>query len=230
MDLAVASWCSPFIQIKENPMHPHHLFRIALVAAAPCVLGACATKGFVREEIAAARLESESALASERTARIQADNEQSARLTALRAELDSLRTQFGARIAFVEDGIRFVMPVTFAFDDATVTSHDRPQLERFARVVQRFYPGATITVEGFADRAGSARYNLVLSRRRADNVGQSLASLGVPSTQLRTVGYGATRLIAPNATHNERGAEQNRRVVFVIETGAAEAAMVASLH
>ena len=210
-------------------MHPRKVLRASLVFAALVASQACATKGFVREQIAASRVQSDSAIASERAARIQADNEQTARLIALRGELDSLRTQFGAKIAFVEDGIRFLMPVTFAFDDATVTSHDRPQLERFARVAQRYYPNATITVEGFADPAGSDRYNLALSRRRAENVGQTLASLGVPSTQLRTVGYGETRLIAPRATHNERGAEQNRRVVFVIETGAAEAAMVASL-
>jgi outer membrane protein OmpA-like peptidoglycan-associated protein len=211
-------------------MHPRKVLRATLLIAAPFATQACATKGFVREQIAATRSQSDSALASERAARIQADNEQSARLAALRADLDSLRTQFGAKIAAVEDGIRFALPVTFAFDDASVTSSDRPQLERFARVAQRFYPGATITVEGFADPAGSERYNLALSRRRADNVGQTLASLGLPSSQLRMVGYGETRLVAPGATHNEPGAERNRRVVFVIETGAAEAAMIASLR
>jgi outer membrane protein OmpA-like peptidoglycan-associated protein len=215
---------------REQPMHPRNILRAALCVAAPFAAQACATKGFVREQIAATRAQSDSALAYERASRIEADNEQSARLTALRADLDSLRTTFGAKIAVIENGIRFAMPVTFAFDDATITGTDRPQLERFARVAQRYYPGAMITVEGFADPAGSDRYNLALSRRRADNVGQTLASLGVPSTQLRTVGYGETRLVAPGATHNERGAEQNRRVVFVIETGAAEANMVASLH
>lgn len=211
-------------------MHPRQVLRAVLFVAAPLAVQACATKGFVREQIAATRAQSDSALAYERTARVQADNEQAARLASLRADLDSLRTQFGTKIAVIEDGIRFLMPVTFAFDDATVTSADRPQLERFARVAQRHYPGATITVEGFADPAGSDRYNLALSRRRADNVGLTLASLGLPSTQLRTVGYGETRLVAPGATHNEPGAERNRRVVFVIETGAAEAAMVASLR
>ena len=209
-------------------MHQRNVLRAALIVAAPLLTQACATKGFVREQIAATRAQSDSAIAFERAARIQADNEQSVRLASLRLELDTLRAQFGTRIAAVENGIRFAMPVTFAFDDATVTSADRPQLERFARVAQRYYPGAMITVEGFTDPAGSDRYNLALSRRRADNVGQTLASLGVPSSQVRTVGYGETRLVAPGATHNERGAERNRRVVFVIETGAAEADMVAS--
>ena len=43
-------------------------------------------------------------------------------------------------------------------------------LDRFANVVQKHYTGAKVTVEGFADPAGSTRYNLALSQRRADAV------------------------------------------------------------
>jgi peptidoglycan-associated lipoprotein len=216
----------PLIQ-QEDSMLPRQTARLLLLSAAPFLLQACATKGFVRKEVAAVRLESDSALARERVARVQGDSDNSARIAALRTDLDSLRTQFGARIAVMEDGIRFAMPVTFAFDDATVTEANRPLLERFARVSQKYYPGSVITVEGFADPAGSARYNLALSQRRAENVSQSLASFGVAPTQLRTIGYGKTRLVAPGAAKDDPGAERNRRVVFVIETGAAEANAVA---
>lgn len=204
--------------------------RVVLVLLAPFAIQACATKGFVRDQVSIARVESDSALARERDARMQGDTENAARIAALRTDLDSLRTQFGARIAVVEDGIRFAMPVTFGFDDATVGSDDRVMLERFSRVAQRYYPGSTITVEGFADPAGSTQYNLGLSQRRADNVAQTLATLGLNRQQLRTVGYGKTRLIAPTASRDQPGAEKNRRVVFVIETGAAEATTVASLR
>ena len=208
--------------------------RAAILIAAPLLLQACATKGYVKDHIAASRLQSDSAysaaLATERDARMSGDNENAARIAALRTDLDSMRTQFSARIAVVEDGIRFALPVTFAFDDATVSANNRPLLERFARVAKKYYPESQITVEGFADPAGSARYNIALSQRRADNVKASLTSIGVSPAQLRTVGYGETRLIAPGATHQEPGAERNRRVVFVIETGAAEAATVASLN
>lgn len=215
-------------------MCSRQIVRAAMLVAAPLVLQACATKGFVREQVSTARLQTDSALTAavtqERAARIQGDSDNLARITALRSDLDSMRTQFGAKIAVIEDGIRFAMPVTFAFNDATIASKDRPLLERFARVAQRYYPGAIVTVEGFADPAGSTAYNLVLSRHRADNVGHTLASLGVPQAQLRAVGYGESRLINPGASRDEPGAERNRRVVFVIETGAAEAAAVASLR
>jgi peptidoglycan-associated lipoprotein len=203
----------------------------ALFLAAPLLLNACATKGFVRKEVAAARAYSDStvqlAVATERDARIQGDNDNAARIAALRTDLDSMRTQFGAKIALLEDGIRFVMPVTFAYNDANVGSEDQALLERFAKVAQKYYPDSRITVEGFADPAGSNAYNLQLSRRRAESVGQALASLGVPQTNLRTVGYGETRLITPGAKKDDPGAERNRRVVFVIETGATEAGAIA---
>ncbi len=210
--------------------------RAALLVAAPLLLQACATKGYVKEHIATSRFQSDSAysaalasgLATERDARVAGDSENASRIATLRTDLDSMRTQFSARIAVVEDGIRFALPVTFAFDDATVSAQNTALLERFAAVAKKYYPTSQITVEGFADPAGSARYNLALSRKRADNVKSQLTSLGVDGTQLRTVGYGETRLITPGAVRADRGAEANRRVVFVIETGAAEAAMVAS--
>lgn len=210
-----------------------HSLRAAMLAAAPLLLQACATKGYVRDHIASSRLQSDSAyasaLATERDARMSGDTENASRIAALRTDLDSMRTQFNARIAVVEDGIRFALPVTFAFDDASVTGNNTALLERFATVAKKYYPDSKITVEGFADPAGSARYNLALSQKRADNVKAQLSSLGVNASQVRAVGYGKTRLIAPGATHSEPGAMQNRRVVFVIETGAAEAGMVASL-
>ena len=136
----------------------------------------------------------------------------------LRADLDSMRSQFNAKIAVVEKGIQFAMPVTFAFDDANVNDVDRPALERFAQIAQKYYGGSAITVEGFADPAGSPRYNLDLSRRRAENVRSALASLGLPQEQVSAVAYGETRQVVKGASKDEPGAEQNRRVVFVIES------------
>lgn len=202
-----------------------HAGRVAAVLLAPLALQACATKGFVRNEVAASRAATDSALVAERTARMAADEDLSARIVALRGDLDSLRTEYGARITAMEDGLRFAMPVNFAFDDATVRDTDRPMLERFARVAKGYYPGSTITIEGFADPAGSRSYNLALSKRRAENVRQTLESLGLTENPLKTVGYGEARLVVPGAAGSESGAQQNRRVVFVIENAGPEAAI-----
>jgi hypothetical protein len=77
----------------------------------------------------------------------------------------------------------------------------------------------------FADPAGGAKYNVDLSKRRADAVKTYLASnLG---GDIRTIGYGKTRLVVPNASGDQPGADQNRRVVFVIESAQAQASGVA---
>jgi peptidoglycan-associated lipoprotein len=197
--------------------------RVAVMAVlAASMLGACATKGFVRkgldEQRASLQTEMRDGLNKERLDREAGDAAIRADLVALRAELQALRTEYGARISVIEGQLRFALPVHFAFDDAAVRSQDHAALERFAQVAQRHYRGSVITIEGFADPAGSAAYNLRLSRERADAVRDFLAERGVDASNLKTVGYGKTRLVRPGAQGSDPGAELNRRVVFVIET------------
>lgn len=206
-------------------MSQRSIARAALVVVSALALQACATKGFVRNEVAATRAQLDSSIVAERNARIAADNDLATRIAGLRVEFDTLRTQFGARIAATEDALRFAMPVTFAFDDATVRSEYRPLLERFARVARTYYPNSTITVEGFADPAGSQDYNVMLSRARAQNVMDALVSSGLAGNPMRAVGYGEARQVNPGAQEDEPGAEANRRVVFVIESAGPEAAI-----
>jgi len=183
---------------------------------------ACATKGHVRDAVAEARTQMAAEVEAERQARAAADSElrsdMQAQMAALRQDLASLRSDFDTRITAMEDGIRFIVPVHFAFDDASVRPEDQQVLERFAQVVEAHYPASAITVEGFADPAGSQAYNLRLSQRRADAVRSQLLSLGVDGARVRTVGYGKDRLVVDGAWGEQPGAELNRRVVFVIES------------
>lgn len=202
---------------------------IAMVALVVPVLAGCATKGYVRDRVAELRTYTDSAISTERSERTAADEALRTDITALRADLDSLRSEFGARITAMEEGIQFVVPVHFAFDDATVREEDRAVLERFAKVAQKYYGGSVITVEGFADPAGTTRYNLALSRRRAEAVREFLTGAGL-SNELRAVGYGENRLITPGAERDDPGAELNRRVVFVIETRGSATSTAASAN
>ena len=136
----------------------------------------------------------------------------------LRNDLNGLRTEFNAKITAMADGMKFAFPVTFGFDDATVREADRPALERFTQVMQKYYPNSTITVEGFSDPAGSNSYNADLSKRRAESVAAVLAQSGLTGRSLRTVGYGESRQVNPGAKKDDPGAEANRRVVFVVES------------
>jgi peptidoglycan-associated lipoprotein len=172
-------------------------------------------------QLAAARAQ----LTTERSERIASDSALAQQLgmvrgdvSALRDDLQAMRKEFGAKIAMLEDGLHFAMPVNFDFDQATVRTQDEPSLQRFARIAQNYYPGSKITIEGFADPAGTQRYNIALSERRANAVRQYLMSQGLTGNELETVGYGKTRLVVPGASHDQPGAEANRRVVFVIES------------
>jgi outer membrane protein OmpA-like peptidoglycan-associated protein len=191
--------------------------RVAFACTAAMLsLSACATRGALRR-----------GLDEERAARVAADSAQQvelaaqrAELVALRTDLTGLRTEFGAKIAEVADGVRFALPVHFAYDDATVRRDDVPALERFAAVAQKHFPGAKVTVEGFADPAGTVSYNLALSQRRANAVRDFISGRGVDPSLVNAVGYGKTRLVNRGAERDMPGAELNRRVVFVIETPA----------
>jgi peptidoglycan-associated lipoprotein len=184
-------------------------------------LSACATQSQLRhgfEVEGQARLAADSAQQAQLAAHQTQLNAQQAELAQLRTDLTTLRTEFGAKIAEVAEGLKFAMPVHFAYDDATVRPADVAALERFASVVQKHYTGAKVTVEGFADPAGTQAYNLALSQRRAAAVRDFIGTRGVDPSLVNAIGYGETRQVARGAERDMRGAELNRRVVFVIET------------
>jgi outer membrane protein OmpA-like peptidoglycan-associated protein len=194
------------------------------------ILGACATKGYVRNQV-------ETGITTERTARMSADSGLTSEISSVRSEvasvktdvaslrrdLTALREEFGAKITAMENGMKFAFPVTFAYDDVTVRDEDRAGLDRFAQVVNKYYGGTLLTIEGFADPAGSTSYNIDLSKRRADAVAAYLSQAGLSSVTIKTIGYGESRQVNPNAERDEPGAQANRRVVFVIETKAGDA-------
>ena len=209
----------------------NHFKMFAAIALVAPVMAGCATKGFVREHVAAeqarADARTDSAVSAERSARMSADSSLTLDVASLRKDLDSLRTEYGAKITALESGMQFALPVHFAFDDATVRDEDKAALDRFAKVVTKYYPGSVITVEGFADPAGGQKYNLDLSKRRATAVQGYLSSNAGVTDEIRAVGYGKTRLVVPNAKKDDPGADQNRRVVFVVESAQAQASGVA---
>ena len=207
---------------------------LVAVLVAPVAAG-CATKGALRraiegEQLARAQADSmqmrdiETVRTDVTSLRTDVDGVRSdvttlrSDVTALRSELQSLRTDFNAKITAVEEGMQFMLPVNFAFDDASVRPEDAPTLDRFASVVKKYYPTSRITVEGFADPAGSATYNRMLSERRAEAVRGQLTQSGLDASLVKAIGYGETRQVVPGAARDAMGADQNRRVVFVIES------------
>ncbi len=170
----------------------------------------------VRTEMA----EGDSALSRRIAANDQRITEMSTRLDSLERDLQALRTEFNASVQRMETALRFNVPVHFAFNDATVRETDQALLDRFAKVVGSSYSNAHVTIEGFADPAGSAAYNQELGLNRAEAVRDYLVnSGGLNAGMLHTVSYGEARnrQVVPGAYGPGDRGQENRRVAFVID-------------
>jgi len=67
---------------------------------------------------------------------------------------------------------------------------------------------------GHTDSKGDPKYNVALSKRRAEAVRDYLIAGGIPANKLRVVGMGAKEPIVSNNT--EAGRAQNRRVEVIV--------------
>lgn len=194
-----------------------------LVAAIGVVGCARVTPGQLQTELTTIRQEiaaGDSALGGRLTATDRRVTALSSRLDSLERDLQALRTEFNASVQRMETAVRFNVPVHFDFDDATLREADRPMLDRFAQVTQKYFTDATITIEGFTDPAGDASYNLALGMDRAEAVRDYLASsAGLSADHLRAVSYGEARnrQVVPGAQGPGDVGLENRRVALVID-------------
>ena len=103
----------------------------------------------------------------------------------------------------------------FRTDSEVLTTNAKDLLDRVASLLN-VYDKSTITVVGFTDNVGSAKYNLKLSKNRAESVLSNLVLRGVDLERLRSCGLGEKYPIATNNT--EIGRATNRRVEIHIST------------
>jgi OOP family OmpA-OmpF porin len=76
-------------------------------------------------------------------------------------------------------------------------------------------PGDRLLIVGHTDRSGSASYNRLTSRRRAEAVRNELSRRGVPASAMRVGAYGEEQPIVP--TDDGVREVQNRRVEIRLE-------------
>ena len=127
-------------------------------------------------------------------------------------ELDEATAGSGVDVTQTPDGTGILVnlpDVTFAVDSTTISPSFRAALDEVAASLQK-YPNSLVDVMGHTDSTGSDRYNLDLSRRRAEAVANHLVQRGVSRARIATVGYGEQYPRADNTT--EQGRALNRRV------------------
>lgn len=136
----------------------------------------------------------------------------------MQSQIDALSQKYDAMVTQVAGRIRVETGAHFATNDATVGEEDKPLLDDFAKAITSNHSDAVITVEGFADPAGSAGSNKKLGMRRAEAVRDYLVgTAGMQTGQVRAVSYGeaTNRQVRPGATGD--AGRDNRRVSLVVD-------------
>lgn len=103
--------------------------------------------------------------------------------------------------------------VEFDSGSANLRQSSKPILREIAVEIGRL-GDRTVEIVGHTDNEGSAGNNLILSRARAEAVKHYLTQLGLPASQLTTVGIGSGQPVASN--DSEDGRKRNRRIEFRI--------------
>jgi len=131
------------------------------------------------------------------------------------AELERLRTELEEMKARPTDrGMVLTLgDVLFETNRSTLLPGAEKNIEQLSQFMNK-YPDRKIVVEGHTDSRGSAEYNMLLSKRRADSVKNALVEKGIDESRIMTRGYGETHPAASNKT--AAGRQQNRRVEVII--------------
>ncbi len=103
--------------------------------------------------------------------------------------------------------------IYFEFDKYSLSEEARKILMKNAELMKT-KKEATFLIEGHCDERGTIEYNLSLGQKRAREVRDYYARLGVPESQLGTISYGEENPVCAEST--EECWAKNRRVVTKI--------------
>lgn len=114
--------------------------------------------------------------------------------------------------------VELAQPIFFKLNRKRIRTRFRDELLQLVRVLNRRSDIARVWIEGHADATGPERWNLELSRSRAEVVARFLEREGVDASRLAPVGFGEARPLVPAVAGEPN--ERNRRVHFFTDTGA----------
>jgi OOP family OmpA-OmpF porin len=101
----------------------------------------------------------------------------------------------------------------FDFDKATLRPTGKAKLDENVKTLMA-YPDINVDIRGYTDSIGTQKYNLGLSKRRAETVKKYMESKGIAADRMKAQWFGKKDPIASNKT--AAGRAQNRRVEIVI--------------
>jgi len=184
---------------------------LAGVALAAISLGGCATKGFVRQQVAV----TQSQVNAQQTT-LQADDAHLAQLD--QGTRDALqRAQAAGKLAegkflysmvLSDDSVKFPTAVSDLSPEA------KTRLMDFVQKLKSDNRNVYVEIQGHTDNTGSKIGNVHLGEARAEAVRLFMNQQGVALNRMSTISYGQDSPVASN--DDPQGRAQNRRVVVIV--------------
>jgi len=167
-------------------------------------LGGCATKGFVREQVAPVAT--------------QVQNHETHLATLDRNTQEALqRAEAAGKLAegkFLYSEVLSDDSMKFALAKADLSPEATSRLDAFVDKLKTDNRNVYVEIQGHTDATGPKDLNYKLGEERAEAVRRYLNEHGVALNRMATISYGPDAPVAPN---NDRdGRKQNRRVVLIV--------------
>ncbi|PKH89491.1 OmpA family protein [Colwellia sp. Bg11-28] len=116
---------------------------------------------------------------------------------------------------FLDTAVDVDLNVAFENNSSQIKAETMNDIQRLADFMKE-YKNTSVVIEGHSSAAGSAKYNLALSQKRADAVKSLLINkFDIEESRLSAKGFGETQLISKGNTAADH--ELNRRVIAKIE-------------
>ncbi len=181
-------------------------------------LGGCATKGFVRENVAVVdtRVSGVDSRLQSTEGVVQQHNGQLAELDKTARDALERATAAGklAEGKFLYQQVLADDSVKFSSGKWELTPEGEARLTELAGRLKGENRNVYLEVQGHTDSQGSDTYNDKLGQERAEAVRRFLAKQGVALNRIATISYGEAEPVADNTSRDGRA--QNRRVVVMV--------------
>lgn len=182
--------------------------RSFLVASAIAIgglsLGGCATKGFVRDQVATV------------DTRVNATDAHVAQVEGTAKDALDRATAAGklAEGKFLYSAVLSDDSMKFGLNKHELSPEAQARLDAFIDKLKSENRNVYIEIQGHTDSTGSKAYNMELGQERAEAVRRYLNEHGVALNRMNTISYGADDPVQPNDT--KEGRQANRRVVLIV--------------
>jgi len=174
-------------------------------------LGGCATKDFVREQVAAedTKVQATQGQVNQHETHLgQLDQATKDALDRATAAGKLAEGKFLYSMVLSDDSVKF--PV----DSSKLSSEAQQRLTDFADKLKNDNRNVYLEIQGHTDSRGTDNANSRLGEQRAEAVRLFMNQHGVPLNRMATISYGKQDPVANNKT--KVGRAQNRRVVLIV--------------